>query len=303
MKHSGILIAPLTPVKEDGRINSREVERLLNFLLAAGIDGVCIGGATSEYPRFGLSERFRLIETASGVVKGRAGLLASVGTACYSRTLELGRRAEKDNVDALLLPMPHFYRYRQRDLEHFCRRVGRSLKTPILLYNLPGFTNRLKPETAIRLLRSESSLIGIKDSGADNDSLRTYASARRQGEFTLLVGADELIFDALEAGWDGCISGMGNMCPELLVALVRSYQQGKWEKARECQELILRISDKANKFPVPWAVRAGLEVRGFQCGPGALPVAPTRLEALKKFQAWFERLLDSELEEAIGSAA
>ena len=302
LKFSGVFIAPITPVKENGQINFLEFERLLDFLLEGGVDGVCVGGGTSEYPRFELSERCRLITAASRAIAGRGKLLASVGTASYSRTLELARYAEQTNVDALLLPMPHFYSYEQADLEQFCSRVGRSLGTAILLYNLPSFTNELKPETAIRLLKREANFVGIKDSSGDMASIRNYAEARRGDQLTLLMGTDKLILDALEAGWDGSISGIGNFCPELLSALLRSYRRGDREQARECQDLILRISEHVNKFPFPWAVRAGLEVRGIRCGPGALPLSATRAAQLKEFQAWLEGLLESDLRTAIRPA-
>ncbi len=303
VKFSGVFIAPVTPVEADGQVDYAEFERLLNFLLEGGVDGVCIGGGTSEYPRFDLPERCELISVASRCVRGRGLLFAAVGTASYSRTLRLGRHAEQAEADALLLPMPHFYRYEQSDLEHFCRRVSRSLSSPLLLYNLPWFTNELEPETAIRLLRSEPNLVGIKDSGGSKDSLQRFSEARQGREFALLIGADVLILDALETGWDGSISGLGNICPELLSALLRSFRKGDRDKARECQDLIGRISAQFKKFPVPWAVRAGLEVRGIRCGPPALPVSPERAGQLEEFQAWFERLLESDLKAAISPAS
>ena len=303
VKFSGVFIAPVTPLEADGRINHAEFERLLNFLLEGGVDGVCIAGGTSEYPRFDLPERCELISAGSSCVRGRGLLLAAVGAASYSRTLRLGQHAKKAEADALLLPMPYFYRYDQGDLEHFCRQVSRSLSAPLLLYNLPWFTSELEPETAIRLLRSEPNLVGIKDSGADEDSLRKFTEARQDHEFALLIGTDELILEALETGWDGSISGLGNICPELLSALLRSFRKGDRDKARECQELIRRISVQFKKFPVPWAIRAGLEVRGIRCGSPTLPLSPERIEQIKEFQAWFERLLDSELNAAISPAS
>jgi 4-hydroxy-tetrahydrodipicolinate synthase len=298
---SGAFIAPATPVTTDGSVDYPQFERLLDFLIESGIDGVCIGGGTAEYPRFDSTDRGQLISVASNVLGKRGKLLASIGSSSYSRTLALGRQAEKISPDALLLPAPHFFRYQQNDLEHFCRSVSRKLSVPIILYNLPVFTNPYEVDTALRLLQSEPNIIGIKDSSGDRKALPAYRDGRQGHSFSLLMGMDTLIFDALETGWDGSISGLGNLCPDLIAALVSSYRKGDIEKARHCQDLICRIATEFGKLPVPWAVRAGLEVRGYPCGPTAIPPCPERTDQIKEFQAWFEVLLDSELKGAVST--
>lgn len=295
---SGSFIAPATPVKADGSVDYPQFERLLDFLIESGVDGVCIGGGTSEYPHFDSIDRGKLISVAANVLEKRGKLLAAIGSSSYSRTLALGRHAEKIAPEALLLPAPHFFRYQQNDLEHFFRSVSSKLSVPIILYNLPIFTNPCDVDTALRLLQSESNIIGLKDSSGDREAIPAYRDGRQGHNFGLLMGTDPLIFDALETDWDGTISGLGNLCPELIATLVSSHRKGNVEKARRCQDIICRIATEFGKLPVPWAVRAGLEVRGYPCGPMAIPPCPERRDQIKEFQAWFEVLLDSELKAA-----
>jgi len=295
---SGSFIAPATPVKTDGSVDYPQFERLLDFLIESGVDGVCIGGGTSEYPHFDSADRCQLISVAANVVGKRGKLLAAIGSSSYNRTLALGRHAEKILPEALLLPAPHFFRYQQNDLEHFFRSVSRKLSVPILLYNLPIFTNPCDVDTALNLLQNESNIVGIKDSSGNREAIPAYRDGRRGHSFSLLMGSDPLIFDGLETDWDGTISGLGNLCPELIAALVSNYRKGNIEKARHCQDLICLIANEFGKLPVPWAVRAGLEVRGYPCGPTAIPPCPERIDQIKEFQAWFESLLDSELKAA-----
>ena len=295
MKLNGIFIAPVTPLSEDGAINWDRYEELLAFLLEKGVDGFCIGGGTSEYVHFSNKDRKRLFDAASAVTPAGKKIFAAIGASSFSRAVDLGRHADKLEVDAVLLPMPHFFTYPQADLEEFCRQVSRGIDSPVLLYNLPFFTAPLDYETSARLLEEEDGIIGIKDSSGEVDRFVPYVSDfgnRTDKEISLLIGQDPFAFDALEAGWHGIISGLGTLCPELLVCLYRSFESGDHEKSRQCQMMIRDINENIKHLPVPWAIRFGLECRGLDCGAVALPLSPGRENQKKDFQAWFEKWME-----------
>lgn len=292
MKISGVLIAPVTPLTPDGKVHYDRLSDLIEFLLVAGVDGICVGGGTAEYPRFDVSERKELIRQSVRFVGGRGRVVASVGMASYDRVLELGRYASEQGVEALLLPPPHFFVYSQSDLQHFYREAGRQLALPCVLYNLPFFTNPLETETAARLLATAEGIVGIKDSSGDESALERLREPVVNREISLLMGNDALVLKALESGWDGIISGLGNLCPELLVLLSRSFHSGDREVAEYCQGKISEVIERVNLLPVPWAIRSGLEARDVPCGPFTLPPSPARASALREFRDWFEEWFD-----------
>ena len=295
MKLNGIYIAPVTPVKDEGGINWDRYVELLTFLLERGVDGFCIGGGTSEYIHFSTEERKELFSVASSMVPEGKRIFAAVGASSLSQAVELGRFADKLEVDAVLLPMPHFFLYSQGDLEEFCRQVSRSLDSPVLLYNLPFFTNPLDYEISARLLAEEEGIIGIKDSSGKTDRFDRYVKdfpGNSDKDINLMIGQDPYAFDALEAGWSGIISGLGTLCPELLVCLYRSFASGDLEKSKQCQMMIRDIDANIKHLPVPWAIRFGLECRGLDCGSTAIPLSPERKRQKKEFQAWFENWLE-----------
>ena len=122
--------------------------------------------------------------------------------------------------------MPMFFRYEQADLAAFCAEISGALGAPCLLYNLPGFTNGLSVETMLGLLRDEPFVAGVKDSSGEAGNL-TACAVSRQRAVVALVGDDRLLTEGLRAGWDGGISGIAGFCPELLVALYRSFVEGR----------------------------------------------------------------------------
>ena len=188
---------------------------------------------------------------------------------------------------ALLLSMPMFFRYQQEDLQAFAAHVSRALEAPCLLYDLPDFTNGLSPSTVLALMRDEEFIVGIKDSSGRQENLPTFAAARAEGARTLLVGDDRLLRAGLQAGWDGGISGVAGCCPELLVALVRSFRDGRVDDTARLQLLLDELIARLSVFPTPWGIRIALEARGLPTGPLPLPLTTARREQIREFQTWF----------------
>jgi hypothetical protein len=53
-------------------------------------------------------------------------------------------------------------------------------------------------------------------------------------------------------------------------------------------ELIVELA----ALPTPWAVRIGLEVRGFDMGPFPLPVSAERAGQIERFRTWVAEWLE-----------
>jgi 4-hydroxy-tetrahydrodipicolinate synthase len=159
------------------------------------------------------------------------------------------------------------------------------------LYNLPDFTNELAPTTVIDLLREQEFIVGIKDSSGQVEHLTGFATARNGDPWTLLVGDDRLLAQGLQAGWDGGISGVAGFCPELLLALYRSFVEGHPEETARLNGLLDELIDQLAPFPTPWGIRVGLAARGIDTGPLPLPLTATRKQQIATFTEWLPRWL------------
>jgi 4-hydroxy-tetrahydrodipicolinate synthase len=283
---TGLFAATLTPVDEAGRPDFDAFEGLVDFLVVSGVDGVCVGGATGEFPLFSIQERRRLVERAASRLPSDKTLLVAIGAASVRQVLELGEAALASGARGLLLPMPFFFRYPQHDLEAFCRHVSSTLRAPCLLYDLPSFTNPLETETVITLLRSEPHIVGIKDSSGSASRLRDLAAARGDASWSLLVGDDLLLGPGLDAGWNGGISGLASCCPELLVALHRSITRGEAAERATCEAQLAELAAELAPFPTPWGIRLMLQARGRHPGPMPWPLSSARRAQIERLTAW-----------------
>ena len=284
---TGLFAAVVTPVDADGGVDLGTFDRLVDQAVASGASGICIAGATGEYPHFEAEDRKLAIRRAAARLPGDRALLVGIGAPSMRHAISLGEVAIDAGCRALLLPMPMFFRYEQADLAAFCAHVSRALRAPCLLYNLPGFTNGLSVETMIGLLRDEAFVAGVKDSSGEAGNLAALARARGTEPWSLMVGDDRLLTEGLRAGWDGGISGVAGFCPELLVALYRSVVERRPDDTTRLQALLDELLVRIAPFPTPWGIRIGLAARGIPTGPLPLPLTPVRRQQIAAFTAWF----------------
>jgi len=290
---AGLFAAVVTPIDDRGQLDLDTFDRLVDAAVDSGASGICIAGATGEYPHFESPDRKRVIRRAAARLPRDRALLVGIGGSSMRHTIELGHEAMDAGSRALLLPMPMFFRYEQQDLAAFAENVSLDLKGPTLLYDLPGFTNGLEPETVLDLLRSQPFIVGIKDSSGCEDHLGQFASERGQDPWTLLVGDDRLFTDGLRAGWNGGVSGIAGICPELLVGLYRSFREGRHDEIVRFQGLLDELIDRISIFPTPWGIRIGLAARGIDTGMLPLPLTSPRRAQIEAFTAWLPGWLEA----------
>ena len=286
---SGVLAALVTPIDDAGRADLSTLDRVIEFVVERGVNGVVLGGGTAEYPHFDVEDRTRITAHAVERMKGRGTVVTCVGTSSIHSTLRLARSAADSGSDFVLIPMPHFFRYEQQDLAAFCEQVCRSVSTPCLLYNLPSFTNGLSVENAIHLLQSIPNLVGMKDSSGEKSNLEPLAQARSRRGFSLFVGDDSLLLDALQAGWDGVVSGIACFVPELIAAVYRSYRAGNAGQAAAYQAALDDLIEQVVRLPIPWGVRVGLGARGIPNGPMHVPPSEQRRRQMDELCGWLRR--------------
>jgi 4-hydroxy-tetrahydrodipicolinate synthase len=283
---SGLFAALTTPRTDWGALDVETFDRHVDLLVEAGVDGICLGGATSEYPHVGTDERQHMIRRAARRLPADQALVVAIGAPSLGQIVDLAACAFEHGSRAVLLPMPFFFRYQQQDLYAYAASLGRRMQGPCLLYDLPDFTNPLAPETVIDLLTAEPALVGIKDSSGKRAHVTCYAEARGDADWALLVGDDSRLKEGLAAGWDGSISGVASCCPELLVALVRAHRAGRAEDLARCQALLEEFIAQIGVLPVPWGVRIALDVRGIDTGALPWPLSAERVAQIARFRAW-----------------
>lgn len=283
---SGLIAAVATPFTSAGAIDLPTVDHIIDLLVNAKVAGVCLGGATAEFPHVSREERIALLHRVAARLPTSAALVVGIGAAAPRDVVPLGLAAFEAGARAVLLSMPVCFPYAQDDLAAFAEDVASQLPGPVLLYDLPSFTTPLQTETVVDLLTRVPTIVGIKDSSGVRERLPELVARRGDRDWRLIIGDDSVLPDAMAAGWDGSISGVAGFCPELLVALTEAARDGQTERTRELYALLQELIGQLGALPTPWGIRVGLEARGIATGPLPLPLSARRTEQIAAMLAW-----------------
>ncbi len=288
---SGVIAAAVTPHGKRGdEPDIGATLELIDFLCAAGVQGIALLGSTGEFVNLNCDDRVRLVYLA--VKRSRVPVLAGVSHSTLDGALALGREANAAGAAGLLLMPPYFFRYRQPEIREFYLRFAAEMShgAPIYLYNIPQFTSGIARETVVELLAT-GRFAGIKDSSGDWEFFAALNRYRQEHPYTLLVGHDAVFAPARNAGADGVVSGVACAVPELLLALDRAIQQHAEAEAARLDARLHEFLDRLDRFPTPVAIKAALGVRGLKTGPPPVPLARETQAALDEFKDWFKAWL------------
>jgi dihydrodipicolinate synthase/N-acetylneuraminate lyase len=283
----GVYAAAVTPRRLGVQdINLGVTWDLIDFLCDHGVDGIVLLGATGEFVHFSPSERMRL--TGLAVKRSRVPVIINVSHSAFDAAVEMAQSAMAAGAVAVLVMPPHFYRYSQRDVLSFYRQFAEDadLDIPMLLYNIPIFTNGLAFES-VRQLLQEGVAQGIKDSSGDWGSFENLRDLRSRHPFTLMMGNDGL-YTAAWPGLNGVVSGVACAVPELLVSLHRALVSGAAEVITRLDLRLRQFIERIDKLPVPVGIKEAVTLRGIKAGPHAMPWDSETERILCEFREWFK---------------
>ena len=269
----GSIPALVTPMGEDGSIDFGAWEKLLDFHLAAGTDGVVVGGTTGESPVLERGEIEELIRRAKSRVGGRIPVIAGSGTNSTAGSVALSRAAEAAGADALLVVTPYYNKPTQEGLFQHFSAVADAVDIPLILYNVPGRTACDMLADTVARLSQHPRIVGVKE--ATGDVARGVAILRQSRPgFLLLSGDDPTAAELIRIGARGVISVTANVAARAMHELCAAGLAGRHGEAMAINERLIPLHKalfvESNPIPVKWAVhRLGL------IGPGIrLPLTP-----------------------------
>jgi len=269
----GSIPALVTPMGEDGSIDFAAWDKLLDFHLAAGTDGVVVGGTTGESPVLDRGEIEELIRRAKSRVSGRIPVIAGSGTNGTAKTVALSLAAEAAGADALLVVTPYYNKPTQEGLFRHFSAVADAVRIPVILYNVPGRTACDMLADTVARLSHHARIAGVKEATGDIARGEAILRQSRPG-FLLLSGDDPTAADLIRIGARGVISVTANVAAKAMHELCAAGLAGRHGEAMAINERLIPLHKalfvESNPIPVKWAVhRLGL------IGPGIrLPLTP-----------------------------
>ncbi|MFF1611516.1 4-hydroxy-tetrahydrodipicolinate synthase [Amycolatopsis sp. NPDC058278] len=254
------LVAMVTPMQPGGALCEPGLTRLVDHLLATGCDGLVVGGTTGEAPTLSGAESAGLVRAVAARTRGRARVIAGVGTHDTATSVRRAREAEAAGADALLLVCPYYSRPTQAGVIAHCRAVADATELPVMLYDVPMRTGlAMTPATLIELA-GHPRIRAVKDAKGDLAEAMTVMS---RTSLAYYCGIDELNLPYLACGAAGLVSVVGNVAAERTAELIRTVRAGDLERARAIHEELIPSTDRLTRSGTGAAnAKAALAERG-----------------------------------------
>ncbi|HOJ92689.1 MAG TPA: 4-hydroxy-tetrahydrodipicolinate synthase [Dictyoglomaceae bacterium] len=275
MVHFGSLItAMITPFNEDGEINWKEVDRIIEKLIADKSDSILVSGTTGEAPTLSIEEKLALFERAKKLVGGRAKIIAGTTNYCTKESIELTKEAEKIGVDGILATAPYYNKPPQDGLYLHFAKIASETNLPIIIYNIPSRTAvNIQPETLKRLAADCPNIVGVKEASGDVNQISNIRRLLPR-PFLLYSGDDSMTLPLLSIGGDGIISVASHIVGKEIKEMIESFFKGDIAKASELHLKLLPIFRGLFVTTNPIPLKEALKLLGYNVGKCRLPLSP-----------------------------
>ncbi|RMH45949.1 MAG: 4-hydroxy-tetrahydrodipicolinate synthase [Gammaproteobacteria bacterium] len=252
----GSLVALVTPMQIDGRIDYDRFRDLVEWHVQSGTDAIVAVGTTGESATLSDEEFEEVVTTCVDVAAGRCPVIAGTGSNNTQHAIALSKIALRAGAQAGLSVVPYYNKPTQAGLIAHFSTIADATELPLILYNVPARTvTDMQPETVARLMEHPN-IIGIKEATGDVGRLLALKSLGVEG--CLLSGDDVTACEFMRQGGDGVISVTANVVPDKMARLCALAAESKWEEAEQLNEELLPLHRalfvSSNPMPVKWAL-------------------------------------------------
>lgn len=268
---TGAAVAIITPMNEDGTVNYKEFEKIVDFQIENGTDAIVICGTTGESSTLTEKEHLECIKWCIDYVAGRCKVIAGTGSNSTASAIELSQEACKYGADALLVVTPYYNKTSQRGLIAHYTAIHDATDKPIIVYNVPSRTGlNVLPET-LKEIAKLPRINGVKEASGNLDQVAKVHELCGD-EINIWSGNDDQIVDVLERGGKGVISVLSNVCPQETHDIVAKYLEGDVEASKEIMNKHMKLAKNLFCDVNPIPVKEAMNMIGFNAGHCRLPL-------------------------------
>jgi 4-hydroxy-2-oxoglutarate aldolase len=235
--------------------------------------GYVVLGSNGEGVYLDETEKVHVWETARRAIPADKLLVAGTGAESTRQTIAITLRAADAGADAALVVTPHYYGPKMTPdslVQHYVR-VADASPIPILIYNVPKFTNVNMGAAAVARAAEHPNIAGIKDTSGNitqlADTVRVVGS-----DFQVLAGSASFLLAGLSVGAVGGILALANIAPEKGLEMTHLFEAGARDEAAELQRWMIPVNSAVTaRFGIA-GLKAAMDMLGYYGGPVRSPL-------------------------------
>jgi len=227
----GVFPPMVTPLRGHDALDVPGTEKLTDHILGGKVQGLFILGTTGEAPSLTHRLRHEFVERVGAHVAKRVPLLVGITDTSFVESINLAEKAADSGADAVVLAPPYYFPAGQVELLEYIEHLLPRLPLPLFLYNMPSMTKLVYEPDTVKTASEMPGVIGLKDSSGNMGYFHKLLGLLKGCEnFSLLMGMEELMGEALLMGADGGVCGGANVAPGLFVELYEAAKQRDLER-------------------------------------------------------------------------
>jgi len=269
-----LITAMVTPFGDDGKIDYRAVEQLVEHLIQNKTDTIVVSGTTGESPTLSDDEKTELLKAVIKIARKRVKVIMGTGSNDTHKSIVASQNAQALGADGLLLVAPYYNKPNQAGLKAHFGAIASAVDLPCVLYNIPGRTGiTISTETLVQLDLDHKNIVALKDSTGNVDQAQEVARLASD-KFRIYSGDDNLTLPFLSVGACGVVSVASHVVGNEIKAMLEAFFSGKNEEARLLHYKYLPIFKGLFIAPNPTCVKYMLGRLGVGKDHLRLPLVP-----------------------------
>lgn len=226
----GVYPALTTKFKADESLDIDLFLKNVEAQLAAGVDGIIIGGSLGEASTITTAEKEVLVKESVAFVNGRVPVVLNIAEGSTAEAVRQAQLAAEWGANGLMLLPPMRYKSDERETLYHFRQVALNCLLPIMIYNNPvDYKIETTPDMFAELLQLPN-IQAVKESTRDITNV-TRLINRFGADLKILCGVDTLAMEELLMGAHGWVAGLVCAFPAETVCIYRLVKAGRWQEA------------------------------------------------------------------------
>lgn len=226
----GVFPALTTKFTSDDKLDLPLFEKNLKAQLAAGVEGIILGGTLGEASVLETDEKEQLVRFAVEKAGNKVPVVLNIAEGSTKAALQQAAYAKAWGAQGLMILPPMRYRTDHRETVTYFKTIADSTDLPIMIYNNPV---DYKTEITLDMfdeLQACKNITAIKESTRDVTNV-TRLRNRFGNRYAILCGVDTLALEEFMLGADGWVAGLVCAFPEETVRLYKLAMEGRFSEA------------------------------------------------------------------------
>lgn len=287
---TGTGVAIITPFREDGSVDFKSLEKLLQHLVDNNVNYVVVLGTTGESVTLSKDEKKAIVNFVIDIINKKIPVVVGMGSNNTQDIISTIKSWDFDGIDAILSVAPYYNKPSQKGLFLHFKAVAEISPVPVILYNVPGRTgSNIDAETTVRLAKEIKNIVAVKEASGNMTQIMHILKYKPRN-FQVLSGDDMLALPILALGGSGVISVIANAYPKEFSDMVRNALAGEITKACELHYHLFDMIRAIFAEGSPAGIKAVLEIMGISGNYLRLPLVPVSEDLYHRIASLVKKL-------------